>query len=488
MKTNLLADIPITRKDFLKGLGTLSGLSVIMLTGGCEELAAAIRNRPTRRRIRTGSTEAENMVNLYRNAVEQMKGLPTTDPRNWKNQATIHGWAPGAGPGGFNFCAHNNDHFFTWHRAYLHQFEVICRKLCNEKTFALPYWNWCRDRSVPAAFTVAGSALNHPRGALSISNAEYDEFFSPAVMDPILAEPNYTLFRSGIEGKPHNRAHTIIGRNQNTFSQGNSPEDPIFWPHHCMVDYCWYDWNINRNQNNPNDSVWMNTSWDHFYDADGNPRTINVVETLLMPLLAYQYENSQIGSAPLSTLVIRTKKEFNLIERHVKTGAPSFLELKERATIAQDTAIRMNQIFSDTTAISVSSFERAVVAEKPEERVFVEVVLAKYPRNSDFFVRVFVNKPDSADVSRESPYYAGSFAIFGTESDGRSDDQPRFTVELSDTIRRLRKEGLMSASDKVSVQVVPIPDEESQQLAQQAVEVRKIDLTVSRINIPNREN
>jgi hypothetical protein len=29
-----------------------------------------------------------------------------------------------------------------------------------------------------------------------------------------------------------------------------SPLDPIFWTHHCMIDRCWVEWNITRNHAN----------------------------------------------------------------------------------------------------------------------------------------------------------------------------------------------------------------------------------------------
>src|SRR5690606_33025735 len=117
----------------------------------------------------------------------------------------------------------------------------------------------------------------------------------------------------------HNTVHSRTG---GVFGQGNSPEDPIFWPHHCMVDYCWYDWNVNRGFDNPNDNEWMNTSWNHFVDVDGNQAEVTVVGTLLMPFLAYRYEDSLLGTPTILQKSIRTKKEFNEVQERIKKGAP----------------------------------------------------------------------------------------------------------------------------------------------------------------------
>ena len=78
--------------------------------GGCDQLADAIKNRPTRRRLRTGSAQVDADIDTYRQGVSLMKGLDSSNPgdqRGWANQAAIHGV-----PAHFNFCEHGTDHFF----------------------------------------------------------------------------------------------------------------------------------------------------------------------------------------------------------------------------------------------------------------------------------------------------------------------------------------------------------------------------------------
>ena len=61
-----------------------------------------------------------------------------------------------------------------------------------------------------------------------------------------------------------------------------SAGDPLFWMHHCMVDYCWAKWNIELDNDNTNDSGWNSTSWGHFVDGNGNAVNITAGMTTLL--------------------------------------------------------------------------------------------------------------------------------------------------------------------------------------------------------------
>src|ERR1700689_386891 len=115
----------LSRRIFVKGLGFVSAGLILGILGGCEEIAESIKNRPTRRRLRTGSPEVDADIATYKSAVELMQGLPSSDPRNWGSIAGIHGSVAG----GFLYCQHGTVHFFDWHRSYLFFFEKICQKL-----------------------------------------------------------------------------------------------------------------------------------------------------------------------------------------------------------------------------------------------------------------------------------------------------------------------------------------------------------------------
>jgi hypothetical protein len=56
-------------------------------------------------------------------------------------------------------CEHASPYFSTWHRWYLHYFELICRKMSGHQEFVLPYWNYGSNNGpssqLPAAFQQA---------------------------------------------------------------------------------------------------------------------------------------------------------------------------------------------------------------------------------------------------------------------------------------------------------------------------------------------
>ena len=100
----------------------------------------------------------------YRTAINAMKALPQSDPRNWTRQAQIHQ--------GNNTvrCPHGNWYFLPWHRAYLLAFERICRQLSGNPSFALPYWDWtanprCRPRSRRRPSTASRTRCSTARAA-----------------------------------------------------------------------------------------------------------------------------------------------------------------------------------------------------------------------------------------------------------------------------------------------------------------------------------
>jgi len=443
-----------SRRVFVKGVG-LVGVSLLLATslGGCEKIAEQIRNRPLRRRIRSGSPDVDADIATYRNAVSLMKGLGAGDPRNWLAQATIHGTAAG-----FNMCEHGTSHFFDWHRAYLFNFEKICQKLTNSPKFGLPYWNWNQDPAVPAPYLDSASPLfsNRARTTMAGSNA-----VSSPTLDIIFQDTNFFTFSSQLEGTPHNTVHTWIG---GTLAQGNSPLDALFWNHHCMIDYCWYKWNIELGRQNPNDQTWLGKSNGQFVDADSNPSASTAAMTILMPLLAYRYESSAIGSSP-AQVAVKSAAEFRRLEARLRAGAPIRFVISSRSRIAERADLSGGKPALLRSAVKIQSLGRILESKEIPERIFLAVQSANVPRPQDFFVRVFVNLPEAnAQTSTDDPHYAGSFAFFGnpaTEHHGQASaaeaEHPRFLVDLTHTLRNLRERNSLAADAPVTVQLVPTP-------------------------------
>lgn len=476
---DLLSTEKISRRVFVKGLGFVSLALVMSTCGGCEDLAEQIRNRPTRRRLRTGSAEVDADIATYAQAIGLMKGLSNSDLRSWDNQAQIHGTISA----GFNLCQHNpTSHFFSWHRAYLFYFEKICQELTGNKNFGLPYWNWNQDPAIHPAFLDPTSNLFMSRNNTTV--AGYSAF-STSTLDLIFSDTNFFTFDDQIEVSPHNTAHGVVGQ---TMATGGSPLDPIFWAHHNMADYCWDKWNIELGNDNPNDPAWINTSWNHFVDAQGNPTNITAGTTTLMTLLSYQFESSAIGSNAAKAAL--TREEYQRVEKRLREGADIKFEIKQRIPISDKSPVTIARPFSKATKTAARDFSALLNTDKEKEKIFMNAEFASLPPTSDFFVRVFINLPDAnANTSTEDPHYAGSFAFFGTHSEHspQHNQKPVFLVNITDTLQRLRQRNDLKEDQPISIHLVAVPFSGKFERPDVEIVLEKLEIIVTPVIVKNQQ-
>src|SRR5919107_3280816 len=266
-----------------------------------------------------GMTSSHPTLAAYRTAVQEMKNLPESDPRNWRRQAQIHQ----------NNCPHANWFFLPWHRKYILDFERICRNLSGDPNFALPYWNWTRTRSIPAPFWEG--TLRDTTRAIG-PNAEISgQFVGRSVIDNILRQTNFELFgsfrpqgqsstdpswqrREGaealLEHTPHDQVHVWIGGNMATFM---SPLDPIFWLHHCNIDRLWAEGNA-RGRANTSSALWR----------DFTLRPFNTLVRDLQSITQLGYTYSSLAqtrlveeASELPPLLDRARERFELMDPQV---------------------------------------------------------------------------------------------------------------------------------------------------------------------------
>lgn len=463
-----------TRRDFMRGAAALGITGVALWSGACESACKKIRERPTRRNI-ANLPANDPIIQTYNAAVAAMIALPAADGRNWTKQALIHN----------NHCTHGNWWFLPWHRAYLFYFESICRKLTGNNDFALPYWNWTTSPSIPAPFW-SGSLLHAPRSATQASVASPMVVGAPVITN-ILNQTNFFLFASAqsatpsqnagygiLEGTPHNSIHGFVGGDMGTYM---SPLDPIFWCHHNMVECLWVEWNLNKGNPNTNDPAWANQQFTDFVDGDGNPVTIAVATTLLMPLLSYQFEPCAPGMGPA---VIKDRA---VLEKFLREGAPAKLEYIKRYEIRKSLTAELRQSPPARLKIEPEAF-RTLMDSAAREKAVLTVGEVDVPPKQDVFVRVFINKPDaSAETSIDDPHYAGSFAFFCCADDKEHPGVPHptpklnYLVDLTDTIRKLNQGGSLSADMDVTLVAVPF---ENRAVETQRVTLGRLEIGVAR--------
>jgi hypothetical protein len=409
----------INRRELLIGA---TGLTLSLALGGCEGCAKKIANRPLRR----------NVANLAAN--DPFSRPIATESRRCRRWAAATPATGRARHRSTRITARTATGFFLpWHRAYLLSFERIIRKLSGMADFAMPYWDWRCQRSVPATFWGTGTILSPqfsnpaypfdrvigPTGVADIS------VVGPSRLATLLNETDFEMFASGaatalrggggfkgpLESGPHDYIHASFVRG--TMKTFMSPLDPIFWLHHNILDYFWYEWN-SRGNANTNDPAWSNFSLTGmFVDEDGNPVDYLVGALILAPLLSYRFETPAGCISPFKFADTAVLRKF--LER----GADiRFRPTKEFPAATK--ALRLDVAQGARTRFTVpSDAVRAVSDSASPQRLLLRLDNVQPPRRSDFYVRAFVDLPEGQDPSPDSDHYAGAFAFFARARRGR---------------------------------------------------------------------
>jgi tyrosinase len=248
-------------------------------------------------------------------------------------------------------AAHRGPAFLPWHREFLMQFENNLRTI--EPTAFIPYWDWTADAkladptsaSIWADDFMGGNGLEsdewrvqtgpfaHRTGNWAVPSLPEDGLPGPglkrqfgqilptlpteedlqlAAGEVFYDTPNYERspftigFRNRLEGwvtqrgdsrvktpgsQLHNRVHLWIGGNMAPMT---SPNDPVFFLHHCFIDKVWADWQAVQRAENPDAAPHYAPERDgppsHNLGDQLKPWTRRVRDVLNIAELGYEYE------------------------------------------------------------------------------------------------------------------------------------------------------------------------------------------------------
>ena len=171
----------------------------------------------------------------------------------------------------------------------------------NEPAFALPFWDWTRNPSLPEWFFGEGNPLNN--------TTRFQEAGDRLPLDFIHAEPSLQAKRfAHFGGRPripgeyqvegtleqsiHNCVHNWIGGEMASFDGAGN--DTIFQAHHGQIDRIWDIW-LRRGDGraNPADPAWV----DHhfwFYGWEGQPEPVRVGDLSDTKRLGYEFADYEI--------------------------------------------------------------------------------------------------------------------------------------------------------------------------------------------------
>ncbi len=176
---------------------------------------------------------------------------------------------------------HRAPAFLPWHRRFIFDLELELQRVSGNPNLGIPYWNWpsgsanasmwnddllggdgdaqgiVRTGPFRAGQWTVVNASGLPAGPLmrAFGQSGLPTLPTQGEIDQVMAVTPYDVspwnlssnpsFRNQLEGwigpNLHNRGHVWVGGSMLPMT---SPNDPVFFMNHCMVDKIWHDWQI----------------------------------------------------------------------------------------------------------------------------------------------------------------------------------------------------------------------------------------------------
>jgi tyrosinase len=397
------------------------------------------------------------ITHAYALAIETMQSRATSDPTSWAYQAQIHAMPDGGQPDQFRGqCQHNSWFFLSWHRLYLHWFDLTVLAAVRahsdidddtKAAWALPYWNYSPggDRAtLPPAFrqqehpddpNKPNPLFDPTRNAFVNDGEELDPLatdITAALAETVFSlprpaggfggattgfnhfnqDPNF--FPGMLEQTPHNDVHGQVGGDMGGFDTAGL--DPVFWMHHANIDRLWAVWIGQAGMENPDSAGSWGTTASSFHDPDGGEVSgdaAGAVDTAAD--LGYEYEDTSLPEPDRRSR-----------GRRVSSTPPP----DERAELVGATEEPV-ELTGGTTRVALSVGEptgpsrrgRRRGAADPE-RVYLTVEGIQGESDPGVYA-VYVNLPDDTDPDEDpESHYAGNVSFFGIERTRQVDADP----------------------------------------------------------------
>ncbi len=397
----------------MTGVPTPPVVSAPRVQAARRPIATHYASSKVRRDLSTLAPDSPTLQSL-RKGIEAMKKLPADDPHNWNNWANMHGYpadTPKPNPL-WGQCQHGNWWFFPWHRAYLIYTERIIRRYSKDPSFALPYWDYANNRTLPAPYRDPKSTLydstristvNNGRDSLnplvvvvgtdlSMANRVFADF-GPVMSfgGRALNAPEHMGRPHGaLEAVPHDLVHGFVGGNMSLVDR--AARDPVFFAHHANVDRLWVAWlQLGQGRANPSDDVWLNQKFT-FYDENKKQVSVAVRDLLDTAALGYVYDKP-------------TGPADNPGQPAPQTDAETVATLQAPNTSLQNQPV--------TLTLKMSDEMRGKLQDTVPPRIYLQMDEVTFPA-CDSAIAVYVNLPaNSAIPGPLSAFYAGCFTFFG---------------------------------------------------------------------------
>jgi tyrosinase len=445
-----MSNSPIGRRGFLHALA--AGAATIAVPFPSRAGPRQFRVRKNFNTLRAGDPEFDGLIKGV-GALKEQSATKQIDVTGWDGQAQLH----------VDHCPHRNWFFLPWHRAYLFFFEEICRRASGVEKFTLPYWDWGKDRKVPAPFLDSGSPLYDPERDANIAKWEANaKRVGREVEDRVAVQTDFEALggvkaknlrdESGaglIEREPHDYIHKAVGgvTKQNTpghlFSM-KAALDPLFWLHHAHVDRLWARWTQDpkpAGKKWPSEDYWRNQKLE-FYDTQGNPAFKTVEQCLSTFKLGYTYDDLVPITDELPEL-----KEFAKGTIHAVPFSSPDVTKWSSARIGLTTDGPKYPLHSSTSLLIDRELRGRVTAhfQGAEVRPRIETVRLRVTfggdlTSPDLAARVYLNNPQAnPETPTSDPSFVGYVSFFNPPDHYGMHDRAResaYCFGLDEVLRR----------------------------------------------------
>ena len=402
----------------------------------------------------------------YANAVRAMQEVSANDPRDprgWTFQAYMRGFPPavaspdplwGSAPHGSRYC-------LPWHRMLVYMFERIARSFVvangGPLDWALPFWNWTRNPSLPLAFrqeTLPDGAENPLYVADHRNPNPFPGMNGGAPLPPDVVETDYIMsFKTfedwdGPPPPPEDQIHDLIGGPSDLDGCGrgwmSDPRcaalDPVFWVHHANVDRLWVVW-MAQGGRNPADPEWTAREFS-FYDSDGREYTGACGDVMTTLALGYTYAYPSIAAQSPEVLGLAPSHR---TRRRSAPPAPGEEPARSGTELgASDEPLALGARPSSAEVPLGGGAEGALrtltEARSMRRSVYLTVEDVSLEAHPGVVYAVYLNKPEGVRGTDAQTYRAGILSFFGlvhTNGDG----PPTSAFDVTSVVAFLRSRG-----------------------------------------------
>ena len=430
------------------------------------------------------STQGQAMLKIYADGVAKMKALPASDPRSWTFQWYIHAVPddrtktteinriyPVPGPVRTlatavwktcqaHFTPANEPYFLPWHRMYLLRFERIIRKLTNEPTFTLPYWNYSAVGSthgiLPPAFRVTTSSLFVQNRIASVNAGKALDASSPgALATTALSQCSYNPqgaaqgFCQALDSGLHGNVHVLIGDRKNMGSVPWAARDPIFWLHHCNIDRLWASWN-KGGRKNPTSTTFLSKTFT-FADENGLQVVGKVSDVLSILSLGYTYSAFDpvppcLQPSTSTTTLAETAREATRVLAAAGPISLASEPVQVHLRVPEGTAARAPEMTLDMRIRKLAL----------STRVFLVISKLQATSPPDVLYDVYLAPAAKARAQPSARHRVGTMNFFNAVNHGNDDQPPqsdeRFvSFDVTNLVRRLQLEGQLKGEPSITI-------------------------------------